>query len=86
MNSNQEGSLVFGPLTNHRAVAVKCILGCHRYSQGAVLKTNHGGCQGASIISRKKKHHRFTLKHYLLQDTFKILHETNNQSLFPPNL
>ena len=46
MNSKQEGSLVFGPLTNHRAVAVKCILGCHIYCQGAVLKTNHGGHQG----------------------------------------
>ena len=55
MNSKQEGSLVFGPLTNHRTVAVKCILGYHRYCQGAVLKTNRGGCQGASIISHKKK-------------------------------
>ena len=54
MNSKQEGSPVFGPLTNHRAVAVKCILGCHRYCQGAVLKTNHGGHQGVSIISQKK--------------------------------
>ena len=63
MNSKQEGSLVFGPLTNNRAVAVKCILGCHRYCQGAVLKTNCGGCQGASIISRKKTSpvHTYTL-------------------------
>ena len=44
--SKQEGSPVFGPLTNHKAVAVKCILGSHRNCQGAVLKTNHGGHQG----------------------------------------
>ena len=55
MNSKQEGSPVFGPLTNHKAVAVKCILGSHRNCQGAVHKTNHGGHQGASIISLKKK-------------------------------
>ena len=46
MNSKQEGSPVFGPLTNHKAVAVKCILGSHRNCQVAVLKTNHGGHQG----------------------------------------
>ena len=46
MNSKQESSPVFGPLTNHKAVVVKCILGSHRNCQGAVLKTNHGGNQG----------------------------------------
>ena len=49
-HSMQKGSPVFGPLTNHKAVAVKCILGSHRNCQGAVLKTNRGGRQGASRI------------------------------------
>ena len=55
MNSKQEGSPVFGPLTNHKAVAVKCILGSHRNCQGAVLKTNHGGHQGGINNFTKKK-------------------------------
>ena len=54
MNSKQEGSPVFGPLTNHKAVAVKCILGSQRNCQGAVLKTNHGGHQGGINNFTKK--------------------------------
>ena len=63
-HSTQKGSPVFGPLTNHKAVAVKCILGSHRNCQGAVLKTNHGGHQGASRILLIKYPFTCTVLHH----------------------